>query len=540
MAIRALSVAALSALVLAPTVLAQGDETASQSAELSQREIAFHVLNRLAFGPRPGEVDDVLRRGWMAWVMEQLEPSALDDRELEARLAGHRSLAMSSGQLLRTYRSIYAGEPTVAEQREQNRLREEVRREIREAVLLRAVFSKRQFQEVMVEFWRNHFNIDQDKDQCQYICAAYERETIREHVFGRFEDMLMAVARHPAMLIYLDNYLSQKPLSDREKEMLERNKGKDVSGNAYLASLARQRGLNENFARELMELHTLGVIHENQPGGYTQKDVIEVARALTGWSISYEGDDLRFSFRDDVHDANAKTVQVIRYAIGARGGVEEGENVVTKLARHPGTAKFLAFKLCRYLVNDSPPPGLVDDIAKVYLENDGDLKAVYTAILFHPQFFRRENFRVKFKTPFEFTASALRATGAEVNEVDGCLRILGQMGQPVFHCVDPTGYYDQAEAWLDPGVLVYRWQFALDLAANRVGGVRMPADYFRSILDKDPKVIQQRLMETILPGGVDPDTQRILDQAMASGGDKHQLAVRLLGMLLGSPTFQQQ
>ncbi len=544
---RWVAVLALAFIVSSPT---GGDDqpSAKTPAEpLSQREIAFHVLNRLAFGPRPGGVDDLLRRGWMAWAIEQLDPEKLDDAELEQRVRGLcPSLHMSCTEVVDAYRperpkdraELTPGEQ-LAFQQEANRLRAKAMREIQDAVLLRAALSRRQLFEVMANFWRNHFSIDQRKDQCELLAGNYEEQVVRKHVFGKFEDMLLAAAKHPAMLVYLDNVLSQRPLNEREKGILERSKGKKKKSE-YIQKLERQRGLNENFARELMELHTIGVINENVPGGYSQRDVIEIARSLTGWSVSFGEAGVEFLFRAAVHDDEPKAIGVLNLKLPAGGGVEEGEEILRRLARHPLTARFLAWKLCRYLVNDRPSDALVQKIADEYLKTGGDLRAVTRAVLFSDEFYARENFRTKFRTPFEFTVSALRATGSSIDDTTDTLQMLQAMGQPIYQCTDPTGYYDQAEAWLDPGVLVYRWQFALRLAAGQMRGITLPRDYYLPILQSTPQEMQETLIHTILPGGIDAATESRCGTLLAAGGKPRETAVSLLGALLGSPTFQEQ
>lgn len=517
----------------------------AEPAPLTQREIAFHFLNRLAFGPAPGQVDELLERGWMDWVMEQFEPEKIDDSGLEERLAkDFPSLAMTCPELLEKYQlKRPAGDLTPEEeqafQQKANQAREHAGRELREATLLRAVMSQRQLQEVLAGFWRNHFNIDQRKDQCQLLSANFEREVIRKHVFGKFEDMLMASAKHPAMLIYLDNVLSQKPLTEREKAIVERAGGKKKKSD-YIQKLERQNGLNENYARELMELHTVGVVSENVPGGYSQKDVTEVARALTGWTVTFEDGKAEFRFRDEWHDDQPKTIGILGIRQPGKGGIQEGEDIIRRLARHPRTAQFLAWKLCRVLVCDQPSQELVDRIARKYLDTDGDLKEVTRAIIFDPAFATRQTYRSKFKTPFEFTVSALRTTAATIKDPQPTLNMLANMGQSVWQCVDPTGYYDHAEAWLDPGVLAYRWQFALRLAAGQMGGITFAKDRFAAFADTPPEEIEQELGRAILPGGVDAATTARCQTVRESEEDLKKLVHALMGLLLGSPTFQEQ
>lgn len=500
--------------------LAEGAEVDLGPA-LSDREQAFHALNRLAFGPRPGDVERVVEMGWEAWVREQLSPESIDndtvDRDIEKR---YPSLGLTIDQMFETYRPPYRANESVEDQKKRNELRQLVRSELRDAVLLRATMSNRQFEEVVVEFWRNHFNVDQNKDDVAYMAPNFETQVIRRHAFGKFEDMLIASARHPAMLTYLDNIVSQKPLSDREQRLIERYEGRDYTPRT-VAALGRQRGLNENYARELMELHTLGVDRK-----YKQRDVTELARIFTGWSAGKsETEGYGFTFRRDVHDDNTKRFLGLTMR---GGGVKQGVAVLRKLAEHEYTADFIAHKLCRYLIRDEPSEALVEKVAAVFTETDGDLPAVYEAIIFSDDFMFRQNHRVKFKTPFEFVVSSLRATDAKINKTTGTHYLLGQMGQPIYRCEDPTGYYDQAEAWLDPGVMLNRWRFALALGNNDLDGVRL-ADRQMASMSRD------EMKAHLVPGELDPQTVRAVDDAFTSGGSP-----AAWGVLLGSPEFQQQ
>ncbi|MEL7088438.1 MAG: DUF1800 family protein, partial [Planctomycetota bacterium] len=275
---------------------------ADRGPALSERERAFHVLNRMAFGPRPGDVERVMQIGWEAWAREQLDPTSIKndrvDREIVKR---YPSLGLTIDQIFEAYRPPYRPKESVEDQRKRNELRQRVRRELRDAVLVRAATSNRQFEEVVVEFWRNHFNVDQNKDGVAYTAPNFETQVIRRHAFGKFEHMLIASARHPAMLTYLDNIVSQKPLSEREQRLVERYEDRDYTPRS-VAALGRQRGLNENYARELMELHTLGVDRK-----YKQRDVTELARIFTGWSAgNRESEGYGFRFRQEVHDDNNK------------------------------------------------------------------------------------------------------------------------------------------------------------------------------------------------------------------------------------------
>jgi uncharacterized protein (DUF1800 family) len=370
--------------------------------------------------------------------------------------------------------------------------RGDVKEELKEAVLLRAVTSKRQFREVVAEFWRNHFNVDVNK--VPFLATHYEEHALRPHAFGKFEDLLLAVAKHPAMLVYLDNYVSTR------------------------------RGVNENYARELMELHTLGV-----DNGYTQKDVEALARVLTGWTCGWRGKEYRFYFNADAHDPSPATVVGLK--LPGTGGAADGEAAIRHLARHPGTVQFLATKLCRYFVSDTPPPALVDRVAKVFLDTGGDLPAVYRAIVFSPEFISPKAYRAKFKTPFEFTVSALRATDAKIESPRHVFRRLALMGQPVYEHVEPTGYSDLREAWLDPGVMLYRWNFAIELVTDKAPGVAVGPAFAERVLKAAPADRPRRVAEAILPGESDARTR----QMMAATADVR----AVVAYALGSPSFQQ-
>jgi len=400
------------------------------------------------------------------------------------------------------------------------------------------VSSERRFDEVMAEFWRNHFNVDQGKNEVVFLAANYEQTVIRRYQFGKFSDMLLASARHPAMLIYLDNAVSQKPLTNWEKQMLVRFEGKKYQPQ-FVTALSRQRGLNENYAREVMELHTLGVESENRKGGYSQRDVTELARLLTGWTVGRDGDSMTgggygFRFRKEVHDDKPKEVAGMTF--NGREGEAGGIRFLRALAAHPRTARFISLKLCRYLVNDDPPTELVDEVARVFEETHGDLTKVYEAILFSDAFMDPANYRAKFRTPFEFVVASLRATGAELTGFDGTREALRRMGQPVYGCVDPTGYADTAEAWLDPGVLVYRWDYALSLVRGQVPGVRIPKAFWRALPKDDPEGLKRALAELLLAEGPGGEGWDELDKALGKKPEPKRAA----GLVLGSPMFMQQ
>lgn len=504
------------AIAVAACVLAMGTFAVAEEPAQDDRAVVAHVLNRLAFGPRPGQVEAVVAEGWQAWARRQLDRASIDDDAVERQVSKRfPALRMDLGELMATYRPPYENDPpTMTDVQHRNELRYQIRRELQHAVLHRAIHSERQFEQVILDFWRNHFNVDQNKDDVGYFATHYEDHVLRRYAFGNFDDLLLATATHPAMLIYLDNDVSQKPLSDREQKLMQRFEGKRYTPRTVLA-LERQRGLNENYARELMELHTLGV-----DNGYTQHDVVDLARVLTGWTVGRTYDDagrpvdFGFRFRDDVHDTGPKRIlgMQLRSSDDERAGVA----VIRRLANHPMTARFISLKLCRYLVCDDPPEDLVSMATNVFLETTGNLPKVYEAIIFSDAFTAPEHRQVKYKTPFEFVVSAMRATDSTVNNYGAITQRLRRMGQPIYGCEDPTGYDDRAERWLDPGSLVARWEFALALSAGELEHVSTPT------LDEP-----WRLLAT------PPDDE--LRAMFLRAEDKQRL-----GLVLGSPLFQLQ
>lgn len=458
--------------------------SAQPGRKLTRTEVTSHVLTRLAFGPEPGQVNEVSREGWQRWIEQQLSPDSIADDSLDKVVAKKcPSLAMDL---------------TALQQLDNDKDRGRIKDELREAVLLRAVHSKRQFQEVIVDFWRNHLNVDVNK--VPFLATHYEEHVLRKHAFGKFEDLLLASARHPAMLVYLDNFVSNK------------------------------QGLNENYARELMELHTLGA--DNY---YKQPDVIALARTLTGWTCGWQNDaggakEYRFFYNPQMHDSSV--VNVVGLDIQGDGGMADGEKAIRYLANHEGAARFICTKLCRYLINDTPSPALLDRVIAVYSKTGGDLKEVYRAIIFSPDFLDAKNFRAKFKTPFEYTISALRAADAQIDSPQQIFRELKLMGQPIYECEDPPGYSDQREAWLDPGIMVYRWNFAIALVTEKVQGVRIGQDFIAQVGKTPPAFRAQKIMQMVLPGMSDTKT---FSMAARTNDPRAMVA-----WALGSASFQQQ
>ena len=527
---RATIVAALVGLALLPGALAvRANEPVLpwSTAGLSEREAAAHLLDRFAFGARPGDVDQVVATGLEAWFENQLGGN-LPDPVVEQRLEGYRSLGMSASELKQTYPIFFRirrqaeragvvsgdtgprpgtdGPPpgTPGQGRPDRANREQMRKvidfaesrgyrplpelldELTGQKLYRALHSENQLREVLTDFWFNHFNVSiSDNDARQYV-LAYERDAIRPNVLGSFEEILVATAQHPAMLQYLDNANSvaaegtttlRRPGSGRQGGR-GRGAGRfaDDPEMRRLIEERRPRGLNENYARELLELHTLGV-----DGGYSQADVIEIARALTGWTSYPEGPrgaamsarlgGGAFLFRPDAHDAEEKVILGQAYPAGR--GVDEGLRVLTTLSAHGSTAQHIAHKLAVRFVSDQPPQSLVDRLATRFLETDGDLAQVMRALAESPEFWSAESRRGKIKSPFELATSALRGLGAEVEQPYAAIEWIEKMGQPLYAFQAPTGYPDRADAWLNTGSLVARMNFGLQLATSRVPGVRV-------------------------------------------------------------------
>lgn len=323
------------------------------------------------------------------------------------------------------------------------------------AKILRAIYSERQLEEEMVDFWFNHFNIYFNKGADRYLTTGYEREAIRPHAFGKFYDLLLATAKSPAMLFYLDNAESAAPNAPQPFARNPQNQ--------------RKRGLNENYGRELMELHTLGV-----NGGYTQRDVIEVARCFTGWTISPPRKGGEFRFNPRLHDFGPKVV--LGHVIHAGGGMSDGLEVLKILANSPATAHHISLELATRFVADNPPPALVERMTTTYLRTHGDIRAVLETMIFSPEFFSKGAYRAKVKTPFEMIVSAVRASGADVESPLALDRQIAQLGEPLYLKIEPTGYSNANAEWVNTASLLGRMNFALALSKNHVPGISLPVN----------------------------------------------------------------
>ncbi len=627
---------------------------------LAENQRIVHLLNRLGYGPRPGDIERVQQMGIAAYIEQQLDPETIPDTDVEQRLAAFETLRMAPTQLLVAYpppqllRQVerqlterMGMDPDAAgdlfpelqrrREREQRRQQDQERqlgtsagndtgndvmmddpkatrqerraqgeRRLREAMngpgrivielsqakLLQAIYSERQLQEVMTDFWFNHFNVFIGKGADRWLTTSYEYEAIRPHALGKFRDLLGATAQHPAMLFYLDNWLSVDPNADfdprdlrrryaaylRENGMepggllleILRQRGMDTAQAEQLVERqmrrfeaeqqgmrrgrlgqqqrrrpdqqqqqqGRRRGLNENYARELLELHTLGV-----DGGYTQQDVIEVARCFTGWTMLPLQLGQQFIYLDEFHDRGTKTVlgRTIK-----NGGRADGERVLDMVARHPSTARFISTKLARRFVSDEPPASLVEQMAATFQETDGDITAVLRTMFSAEEFWAPEAVAAKVKTPFEFVASAARATGAEVSDRPPALVLaLRELGMPLYGAQPPTGYKDTADAWISTGALLNRMKVALGLASNRLPGVQTELDsqWLRTVSTED---LMMRMGEDVVHRPVSAQTQVALTGELANAQDEIAAGGRraearlLLGWLLASPEFQRR
>jgi uncharacterized protein (DUF1800 family) len=416
--------------------------------------------------------------------------------------------------------------------------------EISQAKLLRAIYSNRQLDEVMTDFWFNHFNVFIGKGPDRYMINAYEREVIRPHALGKFKDILAATAKSPAMLFYLDNWQSVGPNSELALYGPQRRVGRRGRLPRPRPQQGKNRpsGLNENYAREIMELHTLGV-----DGGYTQKDVTELAKVLTGWSIEQPQLGGGFRFNERAHEPGAK------YILGRKvseHGEKEGEEMLDILAHHPSTAKFISRKLAMRFVSDNPPQSLVDRMAKTFLQKDGDVREVLRTMFHSPEFWVADAYRAKMKTPFEFVASAARVSGADIQNALPLVATLNRMGMPLYAMQPPTGYSMKAEAWVNSSALLNRMNFALQLASGKLPGTSLdPQRLIPGPAPADPAAALAALEHSILAGDVSPQTHAVMQkqlndpqisQRRLDDTNKKPNYGAIAGLIMGSPEFQRR
>lgn len=525
--------------------------------ELNEQEAILHALNRLGFGPRPGQVEQIEKTGLENWIQAQLHPENISDPVVDARLTQFPTLSLNSAALLDQYppQDVAAKRLGMKTDEYQKHLRNlamqpaglnslpfkdpnEIANEMMGAKIVRAVYSEQQLAEQLSDFWFNHFNIFVYKDVDRWYLIPYERDAIRPHVLGKFRDLLEATAKSPAMLFYLDNSSSADPHAfDRLRQHPVHARPGEK-----LPPLGPRRGLNENYGRELMELHTLGV-----DAGYKQEDVIEVARAFTGWTIESPREHPVFYFDERIHDPDPK--RVLGKKIKA-GGIKDGEQVLDLLAKNPHTAQHIALQLAQHFVSDDPPSELVARMAKTFEKSKGDIRAVMTTMIYSPEFWSRAAFRAKVKTPFELVVSTARALGADVDQPMPLAQWVSRIGEPLYQCLTPNGYSDKAGAWVSTGALLNRMNFAVALTANKVRGAQVDVD---SLVGTDvaanAPLALERVETEFLAGQISDSTRATLEEEMKEPrilGAKlddpvKQVNVGLItGLVLGSPEFQKR
>jgi uncharacterized protein (DUF1800 family) len=605
--------------------------------DLTADEAIQHALNRLAYGPRPGDIDRIKQMGLAKWIDQQLNPKSINDNAAETRLTDLPTLRLTSAQLLEQYpqpkqqakqenkaqaaqnqnsqaprpgdaaaavisRDMQLGGSNSSQQQsaanadnmepavttvaatpdtpspmklnpatrgagkkgelstdpnavpraisDDSRRPQRVVEELAMAKMTRAIYSERQLQQVMNDFWFNHFNVYAGKGDDKWFLTSYERDVIQPNVLGKFKDLVTETAKSPAMLFYLDNFLSADPnAAARQAQQRAMRQAMRRGPYGYPPPPQQQqqgkkqpRGLNENYARELMELHTLGV-----DGGYTQKDVTEVARCFTGWTIEKPKENPKFKFDDKLHDPNPKIV--LGKKIHA-GGMKDGEQVIDMLTKNPNTARFISTKLARHFVSDTPPPALVEHMSKTFLKSNGDIKEVMRTMIYSPEFWSRDAYRAKVKTPFELVASTVRALGTDVDTAMPLVQWSSRIGEPLYQCQPPTGYSDKAETWVNTGALLNRLNFSLALAGNKVRGSRTDvAALLGTDSTADPSSALDRAVQVFLAGQAAPGTVETLRkqidnpqvlQARLDDPVKHVDLGVVSGLVLGAPEFQRR
>lgn len=540
-----------SLLLLAATTNGRAQEdtgrktSAGQQTGLSEDQRVHHFLNRFTLGATPALMAEVKTKGMRKWLEEQLKGDRPEPESLKQALGKLPSLEMTLGEIADEYVLELEPDAKPQQRRQARQLAQLPAKELLDSVMLRGALSNNQLREVGSDFFRNHFAVSLEKGPVELMAVNWERTVIREGALGNFGEMLDRSAHHPAMLFFLDNHLSCRPATEAEVEAIEK-RGRNVE--KKLEAL-RQRGLNENYARELLELHTLGV--DNY---YTQDDVIEVAKCLTGWTITprraaklVDRDPMSFLFVRDFHCSGDKTVLGTTIKENRDNPEAEGAHVIKLLAAHEGTARFLSWKLCRWFVNDEPDEKMVERVAKVFRDSKGDLPSVYLAIFDDPCFFEQANYLAKYKRPFEFVVSALRATGAEIGNPTILHRQLVEMNESIYRCADPTGYYDQAEAWQDPGAMSLRWKFAYDLARGSFFTVQLPRSFYDDLPESEPgkwkDILARKLLCMPLSAQTSAALDKLIERKQADTKPRQlrgELGPLLVAGILGSPEFQKQ
>ena len=499
------------------------------------QQAAARLLDRFSFGAKPGQVEAVVNMGLENWLEQQFAANQPNEG-LNKRLAAFKSLSLTNDTIVNTY--LNAGQVIRMATRkgiinkdsikgDQKEYREQVRvimeqegykpiqelhRELVNQKVLSAAYSNNQLQEVLTDFWFNHFNVSVTKNQCQQYVYTYERDAIRPNVMGRFKDLLLATAQHPAMLEYLDN-ASSVSIKNNPR--------------ANMAAPRNARGLNENYAREVMELHTLGV-----DGGYTQADVTTVAKALTGWSVM-QGN---FIFRPRQHDNEAKTI--LNKNFPANGGYQEGVDVLTMLAEHPSTAKFICTKLATRFVSDTPSAALIKNMVKTFQSTDGNIKAVLRTMVYDPAFWKKSVSHEKIKSPFEMVISAVRATNAQIIQPFQLFNWCTKMGQRFYYYQAPTGFPDRASNWINTGALLNRMNFGLAFASQKIPGVRMDLAALNNYHEPESAIDALTVYSNILLPQRDhaANIKRLIPNVQST----QNMLSQVVGIIIGSPEFQRK
>lgn len=492
-------------------------------AQVPSSDSARHVLNRLAFGPTPGEIDIVRREGALHWAERLLSDARPEDPALARREQafdpGRFEAAALAGRIEESRRARRQqqalGDSGMIRGKDVKRMDQGPARtlaQFQQLAIVRAVTAEDQLREVMIDFWTNHFNIYLDKGIDRALVPEFINQTIRPKALGKFEDLLLATARSPAMLYYLDNVRSVRPGPSRPRRL--------------------PTGINENYARELMELHTLGV-----DGGYTQQDVTEVARILTGWGMEQPSRGTGYQFHDWAHDDGAKTVLGMKFPAG--GGESEGRKLIQMLANHPATMHHVSQKLCARLVADDPPDGCVDDAVRAWKESHGEILAVLRAIVRSPDFWSPRAMNSKVKSPFEFVVSAARALSIEPDTFPALAQAVGKLGQPLYRQSSPAGYPEREDDWVNSGALLERMNLAVALTAGRVRGASPQLDPLAAP-DKSGPALLDAIDHVLFAGSMSATTRKAIAREVDDARSSEEARSLAIGLALGSPEFQRQ
>jgi uncharacterized protein (DUF1800 family) len=565
--------------------------------ELTEDQAVLHALNRLGYGPRPGDVERIRAMGLDKWIDQQLHPESIDDSAFDQRLEQYSTLKMPSKKLLDEFpppgqavkregvtKDEYKGQ---MEQKRQDAVAQmlptgngnfdkanqqraklqgpgRIVAELSMAKVDRAVYSQRQLEAVMEDFWFNHFNVFANKGADKWFVTSYVRDTIQPRTMGKFQDLLVATAKSPAMLFFLDNWMSADPAAYKRMQaemQARRRRYQGVFAGGYPATPGtfpgpspvpggngapqkkkEDRGLNENYGREVMELHTVGV-----DAGYTQQDVIAMAETLTGWTVHEPRKDPEFFFDERIHAQGKKVVMGHTFN---HGGLKDGEEALRFLANHPSTARMISTELARHFVSDDPPTALIERMAKNYEATGGDIRSVLKTMIYSPEFWSKDAYRAKVKTPFEIVASTARALNADVPVSLPLAQWVGRMGEPLFLCQPPTGYSDKAETWVNTGALLNRLNFALAFSGDKMAGASVNLnELLGQPAATDPNIALSRAIDIFLGGEIADSTRKTLESRL---GDPQILQAKLddsvkqvnegliAGLVLGAPEFQRR